>query len=127
MGSTAVPSAIGKEDIDILVRVPHARFDTTRAALDGVFKRDEQQLSSEVYQGYKISTEPDIAIQLTVEGGEHDRFHQFLQALRSDPNLLAEYNGLKQMWDGKPMDDYRRAKDEFIENVLKKYELKAKN
>ena len=61
---------------------------------------------------------PHLGIQLVVVGSECDDFHPFIAVLRADPALVAEYNRLKQAWHGKPMDDYRRAKDAFIARVL---------
>ena len=115
---TAVPGAVGKQDVDILVRVPALSFDSTRRILDAAFERDLAQLSTCDYQGYKVSRDPDVAIQLTVSCGPHDRFIPFLLALRSDPILLARYNCLKRRWHGCPMKDYRKAKAEFIEQVI---------
>lgn len=119
VGSTAVPGAIGKQDIDILVRVPANLFDSTRLILDASYERDLTQLSTFDYQGYKLSIDPDVAIQLTVAGGHFDCFMEFIQALRSDPALLWRYNELKRRWNGRSMEEYRKAKAEFIEEVLK--------
>ncbi len=61
----------------------------------------------------------DVAVQLIVAGGEHDSFVEFADALRADGALVERYNALKQSWDGRPMEEYRAAKAEFIEAVLK--------
>ena len=57
---------------------------------------------------------------LTAVGGEHDR--RFLIAwrrLRSDPQLLAEYNALKEAHDGAADDDsYRAAKCAFFDRLV---------
>ncbi len=42
----------------------------------------------------------------------------FVAALRADPALVADYNGLKAGFDGRPMDAYRAAKAAFVEQVL---------
>lgn len=59
-----------------------------------------------------------MAIQLTVEGGAHDNFLDFLERLRASASLRAEYNELKRSFDGRDMDEYRYAKAVFIERVL---------
>lgn len=118
IGSTAVPGVIGKQDIDLLLRVPAVRFAETRARLDAAFERDAQQLSNDCYQGYRIPSALDIALQVTVEGGPYDDFLPFLEALRASPELIAAYNALKRDWDGHPMDRYRAEKARFIEHIL---------
>jgi GrpB-like predicted nucleotidyltransferase (UPF0157 family) len=119
VGSTAVPGVIGKGDVDLLVRVPLAAFEATREALDRVLPRNPQQLSDAAYQGYTVPSPIDVAVQLTVKGGEYDTFVEFLDALRADPALVERYNALKREWDGQPMDEYRAAKAAFIEAVLR--------
>ena len=119
IGSTAVPGVIGKGDIDLLVRAPAAQLEAVRACLDGVLARNPAQLSNAQYQGYRVDSPLDVAVQLTVAGGPYDDFLPFLEALRADPALVAAYNALKRAWDGRPMDDYRAAKSKFIEEVLR--------
>ncbi|HJL26117.1 MAG TPA: GrpB family protein [Polyangiaceae bacterium LLY-WYZ-15_(1-7)] len=120
VGSTAIPTLPGKGDLDLLVRAPAPAFDATRAALDALFPRDPQQLSCADYQGYRVPSPLglDIAIQLTVLDGRWDDFLPFLDALRTDPDLLARYAALKRAWDGRPMDAYREAKAAFIRAAL---------
>lgn len=118
IGSTAIAGLIGKEDLDFLVRVPQIEFENVRAILNLLLERNPEQISNEHFQGYRVSGLPDVSVQLTLADGPFDSFHQFLQALSSDPALLAEYNRLKRLFDGKPMVEYRIAKDRFIESVL---------
>lgn len=118
VGSTAVDGVIGKQDLDYLVQVPSADFHRTRAALDKAFTRNPDQVSNDIYQGYIVDSEMDVAIQLTVEGGPYDDFLKFLAALRASTDLREKYNKLKSKFDGLPMSEYRDAKHLFIEQVL---------
>lgn len=118
VGSTAVPGIVGKQDLDFLVLVQTQDFCSTRRDLDRRFPRNPGQLSNDVYQGYKVDSDLDVAIQLTIEGGAHDNFLVFLAELRASASLRAEYNRLKQAFDGRAMDEYRDAKGAFIEKVL---------
>ena len=127
VGSTAVPGAIGKQDIDIVVLVAKRDFESAKESLDSVFDRDVGQMSSEIYQGFRASLVWDVAIQLTVKGGPHDTFHAFIHALRTRPKLLKEYNQLKRDWDGKSMQLYRHAKALFIAKVLDVTDSKPPN
>lgn len=118
VGSTAIPELPGKQDLDLLVRAPAAIFHRVRATLDDTFPRDPNQLSSAIYQGYRVPAPFDVAIQLTVHGGPHDRFFDFLDALRAGPALVAAYASLKREFHGRPMAEYRAAKAAFIEVTL---------
>lgn len=118
VGSTAVPGVVGKQDLDFLVRVSMQDFDGICAVLDQRFRRNADQLSNDTYQGYKVESDLDVAIQLTVEGGVNDDFLDFVRQLRASASLRAEYNELKQSFDGRSMDEYRAAKGAFIERAL---------
>lgn len=118
VGSTAVPGVVGKQDIDLLVRAPLHAFARTRQALDAAFSRDPGQLSNEQYQGYRVTSPHDVAIQCTVKAGPHDTFLEFLEALRGSPELVDAYNALKMQWHGRDMDAYRGAKSAFIQAAL---------
>jgi GrpB-like predicted nucleotidyltransferase (UPF0157 family) len=118
VGSTAIPGVIGKGDLDILVRCPADRFDETLLRLDACLPRNPKQFSSADYQGYVVPSPLDVALQVTVAGGPHDDFVPFVEALTADPDLVERYNQLKRTWDGRPMDAYREAKADFIQQVL---------
>lgn len=118
VGSTAIPGVIGKGDIDFLVRSQEALFAQVRDRLDQAFPRHPNQLSNESYQGYKVPSPMDVAIQLTIKDGPYDDFLPFLEALTHNPHLIEAYNDLKRQWDGQPMSDYRHAKSQFIQKVL---------
>lgn len=120
VGSTVVPGAIGKQDVDILVLLGENQFDAACAVLDQVLVHDDKQLDSECFRGYRASSCRDVSVQVTVAGGRYDNFHAFAEALRRSPVLLQAYNRLKRAWDGKPMDEYRIAKSEFIAKVLRR-------
>jgi GrpB-like predicted nucleotidyltransferase (UPF0157 family) len=110
---------IGKGDVDLLVRVPRERFDEARAIVDGLHERNPDQLSNESHQGYLVRDDLDVAVQLTVRDGPYDSFLAFLDALRASPELVERYNALKREHDGRPMDEYRRAKSQLIEAALR--------
>lgn len=118
VGSTAVPGVLGKQDLDFLVRVPAADFHSARERLDQHFERNAGQLSNDQYQAYHIPSTLDVAIQLTIEGGPYDTFSDFLSCLATNPEIRAAYNTLKLAYNGKPMNEYRAAKSQFIEATL---------
>jgi len=118
VGSTAVPGVVGKQDLDFLVLVPATDFLRTSTDLDRLFQRNAEQLSTNTYQGYRVDSDLDVAIQLTVEDGPYDTFLVFLDRLRDSESLRSDYNQLKQAFEGRPMNAYRDAKRLFIERVV---------
>lgn len=119
VGSTAVDGVIGKNDLDYFIRVPGEEFFQVREILDSRFERNSNQISTDEYQGYIVESELDVAIQLTISGELHDDFLDFLDLLTGSSDLRERYNELKRNYHGKPMDEYRDAKREFIETALR--------
>lgn len=118
VGSTAIEGLIGKQDLDFLVRVPASEFNEARKTIDAALRRNPNQMSNDIYQGYVVESQLDVAVQLTVEGGPHDTFLVFLERLRGNADLRQRYNALKRKFNGQTMTEYRDAKKEFIEDVL---------
>jgi GrpB-like predicted nucleotidyltransferase (UPF0157 family) len=120
VGSSSIPGAISKGDIDICVAVPAAEFDVTLATLEA--------------QGYKIKADTlrtpqlcmldasrvdiSLAIQLIEKDSAFEFFHKFRDALIDDPDLLAQYNALKLRFADQGADVYRDEKAKFISAVL---------
>lgn len=120
VGSTAIPGALTKGDLDILVRVAAAEFRVAEEVLSGLFPRNDGTPRTDAFASFKEdSAEPALGIQLVVRGADWDVFSQFRDALKADPRLVHEYNQLKQTFDGRAMDDYRAAKEQFVERVLR--------
>ena len=100
------------------MRAPECRFADTRARLDAHFARNPDQLSTDVYWGYLVTSKLDAAIQCILAGGAHDSFEALVTLLRGGPELRERYNNLKRAWDGRPMVLYRQAKAAFIAAAL---------
>ncbi len=118
IGSTAIAGVIGKQDVDLLVRCDSTDFAQACEILDAEFERNPTQFSSEEFQGYRVASEFDVAIQVTVRGCTHDRFLDFRDLMRGNPEIVEQYNALKRHWNGRSMAEYREAKALFIEHVL---------
>ena len=121
IGATAVPGCLTKGDLDIVVRVPLEDFPTADTALSKLFARNIGSTRTPHFSAFEdASSNPPLGIQLTAIGGEFDSFHHFVDALLASPQLVAAYNALKRDWNGAAMEDYRRAKDEFIAQALQR-------
>lgn len=119
IGATAVPGCLTKGDLDIVVRVAAADFAAADRALASKYARNEGSLRTSEFAAFEDgSRTPHLGIQLVVIDGPLDVFHQFVEALRRSPELVADYNALKRRFDGADMATYRAAKDAFVERVL---------
>ncbi len=123
VGSTAVSGVIGKQDMDFSIKVHVDHFEQSKKSLDSCFLRNVDQIADHCIQGYKVSSSLDVALQLIVIESKYDVFDAFVCMLRRDAELKAAYNQLKIQWDGKPMKEYRQAKDIFISQALLNVEL----
>ena len=118
IGSTAIPGAITKGDLDILVRVSADDFATSEQLLAARFARNEGSFRSDSFASFcDDAADPPLGIQLVVGGSELDDFTQFRDAMSADPHLLAEFNALKRECEGMEMDAYRERKAAFIEHT----------
>ncbi len=115
VGSTAVPGALTKGDLDIQVRVPSTSFAAAEAALAAAYARNAGNPAREGFASFEVrGGDVEVGIQLTSIDGADDSFWRFRELLLARKDLQAAYDALKRAHDGGPMDVYRRAKDAFF-------------
>ena len=119
-GGTSIPDALTRGDLDIHVRVAPADFVAARDVLARAYTTYSPEMWTAQFATFvREDAEVDTGVALTAVGGEHDR--RFLTAwrkLRSDSQLLEEYNALKEAHDGAEEDDlYRAAKSAFFDRL----------
>ena len=121
VGATAVEGCITKGDLDIVVRVEEADFAQADRALETMFARNTGSVRTHSFAAFEDpGSDPPLGVQLTTIGGEFDVFHRFVEVLRRDPVALDEYNALKRAHEGRPIDEYRAAKDRFVASLLER-------
>jgi GrpB-like predicted nucleotidyltransferase (UPF0157 family) len=121
VGSTSIPGALTKGDVDLLVRVEAGEFDRAVAALSGRYSIHQPENWTPTYASFVAADEAPlpVGLQLVVVGSPEEGFFvPFREALAGDPALLAEYNALKRRHDGDDYERYTKAKGEFVERVL---------
>ena len=119
VGATAIPGCLTKGDLDMVVRVEASDFPAADRALDSRYARNTGSVRTECFSAFEQpESVPPLGIQLTAKGGAYDFFHLFVARLLAEPALVACYNDLKRRFEGKPMEDYRAAKSDFIGHVL---------
>jgi GrpB-like predicted nucleotidyltransferase (UPF0157 family) len=122
VGATAVPGALTKGDVDVLVRVGEDDFPAAVDVLSDVYPIHQPHNWTPTLASFKAKepAELEVGVQLVVAGSDADRwFGPFRDALIDSPALLAQYNQLKQRLDGLDYARYTELKGEFVERVLR--------
>jgi GrpB-like predicted nucleotidyltransferase (UPF0157 family) len=121
IGSTAVPGALTKGDLDLLVRVDADRFEQAAAELGERYAIHQPENWSDCFASFKQLPEDEIGVgvQLVLAGSDDDlSFIGWRERLLSDAQLLEDYNALKRSQTGADPDSYIEAKTEFIESRI---------
>jgi GrpB-like predicted nucleotidyltransferase (UPF0157 family) len=119
IGSSAIPYAISKGDLDIFVGVEKNNFTQAITSLEELgFKEKKDTLRTDELCMLESCSE-DVALQVVVNDSEFEGFLHFRDKLREGPKFVYEYNHLKRSCEGFSQDKYRERKSEFIEHVLK--------
>jgi hypothetical protein len=95
-GGSSTPGALTKGDIDLHLRVEPADFVAVLARLDGALSRTNQEAWADTLAVFAVDSDRTVELAVTPIGSEHDRrFTVAWERLRSEPELLGEYNELK--------------------------------
>lgn len=117
IGSTSIPGALTKGDVDLLVQADSSNFDSTVEPISRLYQVNEGMEGTPFFASFKgVRNEIDFGVQ--VGGDDSFDFIAFRNALRASPSLLAEYNSLKLASKDLAMKAYREKKQLFIERVL---------
>lgn len=120
IGSSAIPGAVSKGDLDIFVGVSPAEHDDAVAALisSGFSEHRNTLRTNELCM--LMSPKPDVSLQVVANASEFEFFIIFRDILRSSPAILSRYNQLKRSCEAMDQDEYRKVKSEFIEDILRR-------
>jgi GrpB-like predicted nucleotidyltransferase (UPF0157 family) len=120
VGSTAIPGALTKGDIDVAVRVSGATFASAVDALRSHFAVKQPQNWSSCFASFgdDISYAAPVGVQLVVRDSEADLFHFVHDHFVAHPEALATYNRVKLESAGKGSDEYWKAKDQVLAPIV---------
>jgi len=119
VGSTAIPGSLTKGDLDIQVRVAAEDFDNAVQALSNFYLLNEGSTRTETFRAFKDdTTDPPLGVQLTVIDSELDIFWRLRDVLLMNDLYRLKYDELKKNYEGKDMEEYRAAKNEFFEWLM---------
>ena len=86
IGATSTPGCITKGNLDIVVRVPAARFHDWKQVLSERFANNTGSASISTFTAFEDdSHKVHLGIQIVVIGSDLDFFHKFSEAMRSNP------------------------------------------
>jgi GrpB-like predicted nucleotidyltransferase (UPF0157 family) len=121
VGSTSIPGALTKGDLDLLVRVDATELDTAVQTVRDMYAVHQPENWTQTYASFvdPTASDPPVGVQVAVRGSADDRlFGPFREAMIADPVLLAAYNRLKLDLDGEDYECYTDAKGAFVEEML---------
>ncbi len=116
VGGTAVPGLISKGDLDINIRVRPEDFEKAKKVLETIYEINQPENWSKGFASFKDDAR-ELGIQVTAIGSLEDYFVAQRDYLKSHPEKVAELNKLKEKFEGKSMDEYRKEKGEFFEKL----------
>ena len=117
IGSTAIPNAMTKGDLDLQARVEKDDFQEATAKLKKLYEINQPDNWTENYASFK-DDKRNMGVQLTVRGSDDDRqFQEQQKLLGSNPEVLERYNKIKLSFNGKDIKDYRIARAKFFEEL----------
>ncbi|MFV5360347.1 GrpB family protein [Acinetobacter oleivorans] len=120
IGSSAIPNAISKGDLDIYVEVKPDQFEFAIAQLKTLnFIEKQNTLRTDELCMLESLNKDDVAFQIVVTDSVFTFFLTFRNKLIDSPLLVNEYNQLKLECSHLDHDQYRTIKSDFINRVLK--------
>ena len=126
VGSTAVPGSLTKGDLDVQVRVSPEEFPFAVEALSRRYAVNDGSIGTDTFRAFMDEqSDPPLGIQLTVRGSEYDFFWKVRDVLLMNEQYRREYDALKSAHEGKNMDDYRAAKNRFMEWLMQTPEFRS--
>jgi GrpB-like predicted nucleotidyltransferase (UPF0157 family) len=113
IGSSAIPGALSKGDIDICVLVGERLMEL------GYVAKVDTLRTKQLCMLVAPRKDFDIALQVIEVASEFEFFILFRDMLRASPSLVEEYNSVKKAAAHLSDDAYREEKSRFIEMVLR--------
>lgn len=120
IGATAIPGALTKGDLDVLLRVSPDRFPAIVESLKQQFQMKQTANWTPAFASFGDDSGHDlpVGVQVAVKDSAADFLLFLRDHLIEHPNALAEYNRLKMANAERGPEGYWKAKDEFLSRIL---------
>lgn len=127
VGATAIPGALTKGDLDVVLRVERAQFQTAIAALQTKFDLRQQENWDNAFASFGTdSAFPlPVGVQLVIKDSEADFFLFTRDYLIAHPGALARYNEAKREHADCGADVYWAAKDRVLRDILAEFSKRS--
>ncbi|MDS7935723.1 GrpB family protein [Acinetobacter sp. V91_7] len=120
IGSSSIPNAISKGDLDIYIEVKPEQFEVAIEGLKTLnFIEKQNTLKTHELCMLESLNNDDVAFQIVATGSKFTFFLTFRNKLTASPALVDEYNQLKLQCSHLDHDQYRTIKSDFITRILK--------
>ena len=122
IGSTAIPNALTKGDLDVQIRIERSRYEQAKDVLMAAFSVNEGAFSGDDGISFEdYSEDVPAGVHLTVIDGACDLQSKFRDRLLASAALQREYDDLKRSFEGGSMAEYRDAKEAFVLRVMPEF------
>jgi GrpB-like predicted nucleotidyltransferase (UPF0157 family) len=120
IGATAIPGSLTKGDVDVLLRVPKARFQTVVKVLRQHFTIKQAGNWTPEFASFGDDARHVLpaGIQVVIEDSSMDFFLFLRDYFISHRDALDKYNRLRLIHAAEGQKSYRKAKNEFLEKIL---------
>jgi len=120
VGATAIPGAVTKGDVDIVVRVTATQFPVVVRSLGTLFDKKQAENWTDEFASFgdDDSFVLPLGIQVVVSGSELDVFLYLRDYLRAHEDAREEYDRIKLEHASDNGDGYWEAKNAFLEQIL---------
>lgn len=116
VGPASFPGVLTRGDIDLHLRVPAGDFAATVERLHTLYRPTSRESWAPTLAVFDIPAGRPAGLAATPVGSEHDeRFTTSWRRLRSEPDLLREYNALKTTHVATP--EYEERKSAFFSRI----------
>jgi len=122
VGSTAIPGAWGKFDVDIQIRIFQKDFEDVVLFMKGYGEAKNTDCWT---NQYALFNDPKdiIDYNVTVIDSKHDIFQHIRDYLKEDTDAFQEYMELKMSYQGKLYSEYRVVRYAFFKDIRKRVRI----
>ena len=120
IGATAIPGALTKGDLDVLLRVENSKFSSVIEILRKNFAVKQPQNWNPYFASFGSDTgySLPLGVQLVVKDSEADFFLFISDYLLSHPEIVAELNRVKRACADQSAGKYWSAKDRILAPIV---------
>lgn len=116
VGGTCFKGTITKGDLDISIRIDVRKFKKIKEILKNLYQINQPDNWTETFASFKDDAR-NLGIQVTVLGSPNDYFVAQRDYLKNHSEAIMQYNALKERFEGKSMNEYRKEKNAFFEKL----------